>query len=199
MTAPYRLVLATRNPYKVAELRTLLDDLPVELISADALDDPPDVDENRSTLRGNARKKADAFHEQTGRPAVADDTGLEVDALGGAPGVHTARFAGPDASAGDNNELLLRRLDGASDRSARFRTVVVFVDGDDIRYFEGVCEGHIATGPRGDQGFGYDPLFVPDGETRTFAEMNADEKNTISHRKRAVRQFAEYMQQRLTD
>ena len=199
MTAPFRLVLATRNSHKVAEIRVLLDDLPVELISADALDDPPDVDEDRPTLRGNARKKAEAFHEQTGHPAVADDTGLEVDALDGAPGVHTARFAGPDATATDNNDLLLRKLDGAADRSARFRTVVAFVDGDEVHYFEGVCEGHIATAPRGDQGFGYDPLFVPAGETRTFAEMPADEKNAISHRKRAFRQFSEYLHQRLAE
>jgi XTP/dITP diphosphohydrolase len=198
MRDPLSLVLATRNPHKVAEIRDLLTDSPVQLLPADALDAPPEVEEDASTLQGNARKKAMALHRHTGQPALADDTGLEVDALQGAPGVHTARFAGPDATPSDNNEKLLRALREADTRRARFRTVVAFVaDGDDTHYFEGVCEGSIADAPRGEQGFGYDPLFVPDGEQRTFAEMSAAQKNAISHRKRALHRFATFLHERL--
>lgn len=191
------IVLATRNPGKVAEIRDLLGGLPVRLLSTDDLDAPPAVEEDEPTLRGNARKKAMAFHQHTGQPALADDTGLEVEALKGAPGVHTARFAGPDATPADNNAKLLRELDGAETRRARFRTVVAVVDETGVHYFEGVCAGRIADAPRGDKGFGYDPLFIPDGEQRTFAEMDPAEKNAISHRKQALHQFATFLRERL--
>ncbi len=191
------LVLATRNPGKVAEMQSLLADVSIQLIPADALDDPPDVEEDQPTLEGNARKKAGALREHTGRPALADDTGLEVDALDGAPGVHTARFAGPDATPADNNAKLLRALDQSDTRRARFRTVVAFVDGDGVHCFEGVCEGTIADAPRGEMGFGYDPLFVPEGTTQTFAEMESDDKNAVSHRKRALHQFVAFLRERL--
>lgn len=188
-----RLVLATQNPGKVDELRALLSDLPVTLMPASALDHPPDVVEDAETLEGNARKKADALHRHTGAPALADDTGLEVDALDGRPGVHTARFAGPDATPEDNKQHLLEALDGVQNRRARFRTVVALVGWNEAPHtFEGICEGTITTVPRGDGGFGYDPLFVPRGHDRTFAEMTPDEKNDISHRRKAldaVRQF----------
>jgi len=179
------IVLATRNPGKVAEIRDLLGGLPVRLLSTDDLDAPPAVEEDEPTLRGNARKKAMAFHQHTGQPALADDTGLEVEALKGAPGVHTARAK------------LLRELDGAETRRARFRTVVAVVDETGVHYFEGVCAGRIADAPRGDKGFGYDPLFIPDGEQRTFAEMDPAEKNAISHRKQALHQFATFLRERL--
>ena len=188
-----RIVLATRNPGKVAELRALLADLPVELVSAADVDGAPEVEEDAPTLEGNARKKAEALHRHTGLPALADDTGLEVDALGGAPGVHSARFAGPDADAEKNRARLLRDLEGDSDRSARFRTVLAFADGDDVRFFEGVCPGSITGAERGEGGFGYDALFQPEGETRTFAEMPADAKNAISHRGRALEAFAAFL------
>jgi XTP/dITP diphosphohydrolase len=197
MRDPLSLVLATRNPHKVAEIRDLLADLPVRLLPADALDAPPEVEEDAPTLQGNARKKAMALHRHTGQPALADDTGLEVDALDGAPGVRTARFAGPDATPADNNEKLLRALQHADTRRARFRTVAAFVDGEEVHYFEGVCAGSIAGAPRGKQGFGYDPLFVPEGEQRTFAEMSAAQKNAISHRQRAFHQFATFLRERL--
>lgn len=197
MSDSLSLVLATRNPNKVAEMRDLLSDLPVQLIPADALDAPPAVEEDAPTLRGNAKKKAMALHRYTGLPAIADDTGLEVEALDEAPGVHTARFAGPDATPADNNEKLLRALQDADTRRARFRTVVAFVEGSDVHYFEGVCEGSIAEAPRGEEGFGYDPIFVPEGEQQTFAEMSATEKNAISHRKRALHQFATFLHERL--
>jgi XTP/dITP diphosphohydrolase len=193
MSPPSRLVLGTGNPGKVDELRALLSDLPTEVVPGHTLDDPPDVAEDADTLAGNAQKKAEAYHERTGLPALADDTGLEVAALDGRPGVHTARFAGPDATPDDNKEKLLAVLNGVDDRRARFRTVVALVDSDGPPHtFEGVCKGTITTALRGDGGFGYDPLFQPDGHDQTFAEMDADTKNEISHRRRALdalRQF----------
>jgi XTP/dITP diphosphohydrolase len=192
-----RIVLATRNPGKVAELRALLADLPVELVSAADIDGATEVEEDAPTLEGNARKKAEALHRHTGLPALADDTGLEVGALGGAPGVHSARFAGPDADAERNRARLLRDLEGATDRQARFRTVLAFADGGDVQFFEGVCEGQITEAERGKGGFGYDALFQPEDETQTFAEMPAEAKNRISHRGRALRSFAAFLRDRL--
>lgn len=187
MSSLRRLVLGTRNAGKVEELRALLADLPIELLPASALDDPPDVEEDAETLAGNARKKANAFRTHAGLPALADDTGLEVAALDGRPGVHTARFAGPDATPEDNKQRLLEVLDGVANRRARFRTVVALVEADGTAHtFEGVCPGTITTDPRGDGGFGYDPLFQPDGYDQTFAEMPADTKNEISHRRKAL-------------
>lgn len=197
MSDSLSLVLATRNPNKVAEMRDLLADLPVQLLPADSLDAPPDVEEDAPTLQENAQKKAMALHRYAELPAIADDTGLEVEALDGAPGVHTARFAGPDATPADNNEKLLHALRDVETRRARFRTVVAFVHGDEVHFFEGVCEGSIAEAPRGEMGFGYDPIFVPAGEQRTFAEMSAAEKNAISHRKRALHRFADFLHERL--
>ena len=130
-----------------------------------------------------------------GIPSLADDTGLEVDALGGAPGVHSARFAGPDANDARNRRKLLDALQGHENRNARFRTVVSYVDEDGVRYFEGVCEGRIEQQERGTGGFGYDPLFTPIGETRTFAELEPDEKNALSHRGRALRAFLAFLKE----
>jgi len=193
MATPSRLVLGTGNAGKVDELRALLADLPIEIVPGHTLDAPPDVEEDADTLTGNAQKKAAAYHDHTGLPALADDTGLEVAALDGRPGVHTARFAGPDCTPEDNKKKLLAVLDGIEDRRARFRTVVALVSPDGpARTFEGVCEGTITTAPRGDGGFGYDPLFRPHGYDQTFAEMPADAKNKISHRRKALdalRQF----------
>ncbi len=187
MSSLRRLVLGTRNAGKVEELRALLADLPIELLPANALDDPPDVVEDAGTLAGNARKKANAFRTHAGLPALADDTGLEVAALDGRPGVHTARFAGPDATPEDNKQRLLKVLDGVDDRRARFRTVVALVEADGTSHtFEGVCPGTITTEPRGDGGFGYDPLFQPDDYDQTFAEMPPNTKNEISHRRKAL-------------
>ena len=205
-----QLVLATRNPGKVAELRARLAGLGVELISAADVDGAPEVDEDRDTLRGNAEKKARALHAHTGLPALADDTGLEVGALGGAPGVYSARFAGPDADDAANRAHLLRQLGEREDRAARFRTVLAFVDGAAVHFFDGVCEGTITRDERGDGGFGYDALFVPrDGDSlpepapdlirgtrsggRTFAQMSKDEKNSISHRGRALDAFTSWL------
>ena len=184
------IVLATRNPGKVAELRALLADLPVRLRSAAEVEGAPEVEEDAPTLEGNAAKKARALHAHTGLPALADDTGLEVAALGGAPGVHSARYAGPAADDAANRARLLRDLAGRADRSARFRTVLAYLDAAGaLHTFEGVCRGRILHEERGTGGFGYDALFVPEGETRTFAELAPEEKNAISHRAQALRAF----------
>ena len=196
MKEPMEIVLATRNPGKVRELRALLARLPVTLRTAASFAGAPEVVEDAPTLEGNARKKALALHRHTGLPALADDTGLEVTALGGRPGVHSARFAGPDADDAANRAKLLRDLAGAADRSARFRTVVAFVEDDEVRLFEGVCPGRILEEERGAGGFGYDALFVPEGETRTFAELTQEEKNAVSHRGRALRKLAAYLRER---
>ena len=183
-----RLVLATANPDKAAEIAAVLPE--VELVPRPTA--VPDVDETGDTLVDNARLKARALAEATGEAAVADDTGLEVDALDGAPGVRSSRYAGPGATYADNVAHLLSALEGRADRRARFRTVALvwFPDGTEV-VAEGVVEGRISSAPRGAAGFGYDPVFVPDeGGGRTFAEMTPEEKNAISHRARAFRALA---------
>jgi XTP/dITP diphosphohydrolase len=188
-----RFVLATANPDKAVEIAAVLRDAgaPVELIPRPG--SVPDVDETGVTLEDNARLKAMALCEATGDPAIADDTGLEVAALGGAPGVHSARFAGPDATYADNVNHLLGRLAGIEARTARFATVAVarWPDGREVAAF-GEVEGMIAEAPRGEHGFGYDPVFVPtEGDGRTFAEMLPAEKQALSHRGRAFRTLAD--------
>ncbi|MGB3544578.1 MAG: RdgB/HAM1 family non-canonical purine NTP pyrophosphatase [Rubrivirga sp.] len=193
---PMRLVLATRNPGKVAELAARLADLEVELTTA-AETGALEVDEDADTLRGNAEKKARALFQHTGLPSLADDTGLEVDALDGAPGVHSARFAGLDGDADANRHKLLADLEGASSRTARFRTVLAFADASGVQFFDGVCQGVITREESGDAGFGYDSIFRPtDGDGRTFAEMTGGEKNAISHRGRALDAFVSWLRER---
>lgn len=192
-----RLLVATRNPGKLVEIRQLLADLPVEVLSIADVPDAPEVDEDLPTLEGNARKKAETLAAFSGLPTLADDTGLEVEALGGRPGVHSARFAGPEADDAANRSRLLEELRGIDGRKARFRTVVAFAERGSCRFFEGTCEGAIADGPRGSGGFGYDALFVPDGSDRTFAELDAASKNAISHRGQALRAFSSYLHTRL--
>ena len=192
--AQLELVLASANPDKVAEIETIFGSA-VALVPRPP--DVPDVVEDEDTLEGNARLKAVALVEATGIASVADDTGLFVDALDGAPGVFTARFAGEGATYADNVAKLLADLAGvpADRRTARFRTVALvrWPDGRETTA-EGVVEGIIATEQRGADGFGYDPLFVPDdGDGRTFAAMTADEKHAISHRGRAFRRLAELL------
>ena len=180
------LVCASANPDKVAEIQQLLAGA-VDLLPRPA--DIPDVVEDADTLAGNARLKAVAITEATGLPAVADDTGLEVDALGGEPGVYTARYAGEGCSYADNRAKMLAELAGVEDRAAAFKTVamIVWPDGTEL-VVEGVCPGTIATEDRGTIGFGYDAIFVPDeGDGRTFAEMSPEAKHELSHRGRAFR------------
>jgi XTP/dITP diphosphohydrolase len=180
-----RLVLASANADKAVEIAAILEGHDVQPRPPEV----PDVDETGSTLEENAWLKAIALVEATGEPSVADDTGLEVAALDGAPGVYSARYAGEGATYADNVAKLLAALDGVTDRRARFRTVALarFPDGHEVMA-EGFVDGTIATEDRGDAGLGYDPLFVPDdGDGRTFAEMTPDEKHAVSHRGRAFR------------
>jgi XTP/dITP diphosphohydrolase len=205
-SAPFRLVLASANPDKVTEIQAILSAaLEVTLLPRPA--DVPDVVEDGETLLDNARLKARALVAATGEAAVADDTGLEVDALGGAPGVYSARYAGEDAIYADNMAKLLRELaaldppahetagEPGAERRARFRTVALaaFPDGSEV-WAEGAVEGTIASVGRGDAGFGYDPVFVvapsEGGDGRTFAEMTVGEKGAVSHRGRAFRALA---------
>ena len=194
-----RLVVASRNPDKVAEIVALLQGLSVAVVTAAEVGDWGDIPETGDTLTDNALLKARAVHRATGLAAVADDTGLEVAALGGAPGVRTGRFAGDDATYADNVAALLAALTGETDRSARFRAVVALVGLGDEIVVEGAVDGAIADAPRGAGGFGYDPVFVPGGEDRTFAEMGATEKAQISHRGRALAALADVVRRRLTE
>ena len=180
-----RAVCASANPHKVAEMFDLMGGI-IELLPRPA--ELPDVVEDADTLAGNARLKAIAVCDATGLPALADDTGLEVDALHGAPGVRTARFAGDHATDADNRQKMLAELDGKS-RSCRFRTIALlrFPDGREF-IAEGVCEGTIAETEIGERGFGYDPLFIAlEGDGRTFAQMSIEEKHMLSHRGKAFR------------
>jgi XTP/dITP diphosphohydrolase len=183
-----RLVVASKNPDKIGEVEEVLAGLGLVREIVRGLE-WPDVEETEPTLAGNALLKARAVRRATGLTAVGDDTGLEVDALGGEPGVHTARYAGPDASYADNVDKLLAEMDGVKRRSARFKTAIALVDasGKEITV-EGVVEGEITTEQRGDGGFGYDPVFSVGG--RTFAEMGSEEKHRISHRALALRALA---------
>jgi XTP/dITP diphosphohydrolase len=194
-----RMVVASANPDKAAEILAILGKVP-GLEPVPRPTNVPDVEEDGDTLVDNARLKARALVEATGLPAVADDTGLEVEALGGAPGVYSARYAGDHATYADNVAKLLDELRKAGaiepeQRNAKFRCValVAYPDGDDI-WVAGEVTGHITAAPAGDAGFGYDPVFAPDGlGGRTFAEMDTSEKHEISHRGRAFRALAEHL------
>lgn len=190
-----RLLLATRNVHKTREVREILGE-GFEVEDLTARPDLPEVDETGDTFEANARLKALAASPHYDGWVVADDSGLEVDALRGAPGVRSARFAGVAASMEENRALLLRRLEGVEgkDRSARFRCVLALArDGEVVRTFDGTVEGIIGKSERGAGGFGYDPLFLPEGAHRTFAEMTADQKHALSHRGRAMEALAHFL------
>ena len=191
------LILASRNEHKIQELRETLADLEIRLLSALDISHLKEVEEDKLTLEGNAIKKARYVYEETGLPALADDTGLEVDALDGRPGVFSARYAGKGATYQDNLEKLLDELAGVDpkDRKAQFRTVVALVSDEGTHTFEGICRGAILKESQGDKGFGYDPVFRPDGYEQTFAELEAEEKNRISHRGRAIRKLYSWLKE----
>ena len=182
-------VLATRNPDKLREIRALFSALPVELLNLADFPAAGLVEETGTSLQENALLKAQAAHRVTGLPALADDTGLEVDALGGAPGIHAARYAGPRATYRQNWQKLLQALEAVPEhqRTARFRTCAVYLDEGWEVAAEGVIEGVIATAPQGEQGFGYDPVFRPLGAAITFGAMTTEQKQHLSHRGRAFR------------
>ncbi len=186
-----KLILATDNKNKIREFRELLRGEGVEVLSKSEAGIGGEVEETGDTFSENARLKAEAVMHASGLPAVADDSGLAVDALGGAPGVRSARYTGDhNDSDRDRYELLLKNMDGVSDRRARFvcSMCCVFPNGD-VLTSEGTCEGTIAFAPRGENGFGYDPVFRPEGYERSMAELSMEEKNRISHRGKALRSF----------
>ena len=188
------IVLASRNPNKIHELRELLSLPDLRVLSTADFLELEEVDEDALTLEGNALKKAHYVAMVTGLPSLADDTGLEVSALNGAPGVYSARYAGEQASYDDNVEKLLSEMEDIEQRKAQFRTVVAFVDADKQWIFEGVCRGHISRYRKGVKGFGYDPIFVPDGFEQSFAEMGSKQKNSISHRGLAMKEAVAFLQ-----
>jgi XTP/dITP diphosphohydrolase len=187
-----KLIFATNNAHKLGEVQALLGD-DFELVTLRECGITEDIPETADTLEGNALQKARYVYSKTGLDCFADDTGLEVDALGGAPGVHSARYATDGHDFAANNRLLLKNLEGAKERTARFRTVIALIL-DGVEYtFEGRVEGVIVTEESGSEGFGYDPLFVPSGEIITFAQMSAEAKNAISHRGRAVAELVKFL------
>ncbi len=186
-----RILIATMNTGKLLEYERLLAEVPgLELETMAALPEAIDVVEDRDTFRGNALKKAMEIATVAGMPCLADDSGLEVDALGGGPGVYSARYAGEGSTDSENNAKLLDELSGIADdeRRARFQCAIVIVDqsGRELAMAEGACEGRIGSEPRGSHGFGYDPLFVPEGYAQTMAELGPETKNEISHRAKAA-------------
>ena len=191
------IIFATGNTHKAVEAQKALGDS-FTLIMPKELGLTEEIPENGDTLQANAIEKAEYLWKRFGKNCFADDTGLEVDALGGAPGVYSARYAGPDKGSEANMTKLLAELEaaakrGETSRKARFRTVVALILEGEMHLFNGVLEGEIALQRSGSEGFGYDPLFIPDGYTKTLAEISLDEKNAISHRGKAMRALAEYL------
>ncbi|MBQ2121939.1 MAG: non-canonical purine NTP diphosphatase [Bacteroidaceae bacterium] len=192
-TTKRKLVFATNNAHKLSEICAIIGDK-FEILSLNDIECFADIPETADTLEGNALQKAKYVYNNYGLDCFADDTGLEVDALGGRPGVHTARYAFPDRYDPEaNTEKLLQELDGKENRRARFRTAIAYIRGGEKYLFEGVVEGEISTEKRGDKGFGYDPVFIPENTGKTFAELGVEVKNQISHRARAVAKLCEYL------
>lgn len=196
MSRRRKLVLATHNSHKQQEMSALLSHLGIIIVGLDDFPQIGEIEETGTTLLENSLIKARTVHKITGLPALADDTGLEVDALDGAPGVYSARYAGNNPSYEDNVNKLLFELKGLQldKRNARFRTVISFVDDNEELFSEGVIEGVITLDSRGRDGFGYDPIFQPESYDRTFAEMEQDEKNLISHRARALEKMKKILE-----
>ncbi|MBQ2508807.1 MAG: RdgB/HAM1 family non-canonical purine NTP pyrophosphatase [Bacteroidales bacterium] len=188
------LIFATNNSHKLQEVNTMLDGL-VTVRSLKEMGLDGDIPETADTLEGNALQKATWVWERCHQDCFADDTGLEVEALGGRPGVYSARYAGEHCSFDDNVNKMLREMEGQSNRKACFRTVVCLIEQGVPRYFEGRVDGQILTERYGEQGFGYDPIFMPDRFAVSFAEMPLEVKNRISHRGRAIAQLVEYLKQ----
>ncbi|HEX8719979.1 MAG TPA: RdgB/HAM1 family non-canonical purine NTP pyrophosphatase [Pyrinomonadaceae bacterium] len=200
MNRPAELLVATNNAGKVRELSRLLAGLPLRLRLLSEFPEVPEAEETGTTFAENATLKALHYSSRTGLPALSDDSGLSADALGGAPGVYSARYAGRHATYAERMARLLDELEaaGGDDRRARFVCVIAVADpsAGTLETFEGVCEGRIARAPRGAGGFGYDPLFIPEGHERTFGELPEEVKHSLSHRARALSQAAQYLRSR---
>ncbi len=193
-----KLVLSTRNQDKIIEIRDALAGLSIHILNLDSFPNAPEVIEDGDTLEANAIKKALVIHQHTNLPAVADDTGLMVEALDGAPGVFSSRFAGPGATYADNVQKLLRMMEGVppSQRTAEFRTVIALAMQGKTHLVEGRCRGEITLAPRGSNGFGYDPVFLVPELNKTFAELALAEKNQVSHRGKAIMAFKVLLQEK---
>ena len=190
-----KIVFATNNAHKLREVQQLLGDR-FTLVTPRECGICEDIPEDEPTLEGNALQKARYIFQRTGINCFADDTGLEVDALGGEPGVRSARYGSAEGHDDEaNKRLLLKNMDGKENREAQFRTAIALIMGGEEHLFEGIVRGRILTAEQGDGGFGYDPLFAPEGDARSFAEMSAEEKNAISHRGRAIAKLVEWLQQ----
>jgi XTP/dITP diphosphohydrolase len=187
-----KLVFATNNPHKLEEIRAVVGSF-FEIISLDEAGFSGDIPEDHDTLRDNALQKASFIKSATGLDCFADDTGLEIDALDGRPGVYSARYAGPQCLASDNIAKVMDELTGEQNREARFKTIIALILDGREHFFEGVAQGQIITEKRGKSGFGYDPIFLPEGYDQTFAEMDAKLKNKISHRSRAMTKLIAFL------
>lgn len=194
MKSKKKLVFATNNPNKIAEVTAQLGESYTFLSLAD-IGCTEEIPETTNTIPGNAIQKARHVYENYEKNCFSEDTGLEIDALDGAPGVDTAHYAGPARDANENMQKVLDSLARKSDRKARFHTVICLIIDGEEHLFEGYCEGVIADQKRGDQGFGYDPIFIPDGEQETFAQMGFDRKKQYSHRARAVKKLVDFLEQ----
>lgn len=194
-----QIVLATHNRGKMKEMSSILAPLSVKLLTLDDFPQIGEIPETGETLKENAFIKAETVYKKTGLPALADDTGLEVDALDGAPGVHSSRYDGETATFEDNCRKMMQEMDGipAEERTARFHTVIAFVSDSGNEWTEGMVEGRILEKKRGDGGFGYDPLFYYPPLKKTFAELNSEQKNNISHRGKALRNFCQILEKRI--
>jgi len=188
-----KLVFATNNAHKLAEVRAILEP-EFTIISLDDLNCKDDIPETADTLEGNALLKATYIHDKFGLDCFADDTGLEIEALNGAPGVYSARYAGEDNNSYNNMSKVLSLLENKTNRKACFRTVITLILGEKTNFFEGKIDGNITLVPRGESGFGYDPIFVPEGYLLSFAQLSANEKNNISHRALAVNKLIDFLQ-----
>lgn len=187
-----QIVFATNNAHKVEEIQAAIGpDLDVISLKQAGID--IDIPEPHDTLEANATEKSTTIHRLTGANCFSEDTGMEITALGGEPGVKSARYAGEDRSFQNNVDKVLQKLKGKPDRSARFRTVISLIWEGKEYLFQGICSGRILEAPAGDGGFGYDPIFVPDGDTRSFAQMTLEEKNKYSHRRKAADQLVEFL------
>lgn len=190
-----KLVFATNNKHKLDEVRKITSHHPVEIVSLAEINCFDDIPETADTLEGNALQKTHYIQEKFGLNCFADDTGLEVEALNNAPGVYSARYAGPGHDSEANMKKLLHEMEGMENRNARFRTVIALVWNGKTYTFDGIVNGTITTTKRGENGFGYDPIFIPEGYEQTFAELGNDIKNQISHRAKAVEKLDEFLTQ----
>lgn len=187
-----KIVFATNNPNKLKEIQTLIPK-EIEIISLKEIGCTEDIPETGDTLEANAFQKVHYVKEKYNYDCFADDTGLEIDALNGAPGVYSARYAGPEKSAEANIEKILNELQGKENRKAKFRTAIALTLNDEEHLFEGEINGHISKVKQGNEGFGYDPIFIPENDKRSFAQMSMEEKGTISHRGRSVKKLVTYL------